>query len=139
MISIYVILSGVFAILAIISYHFSSDSYSIYKCVMNIHGDDIVRKEHKLYHVIFATLLCITTTLLSILYISAVVCTTAFSELLFLVPTILIIKHIVMVIFASTCLLFLKHVIDEQRSDNRMFIERKVGNERRLISHRQKH
>ena len=100
MIAIYVILAGLFLVLSVVSYHFSKKTYIAYT-------DDTqnIRVEHRLYHMILSTLMCITTSLLSILYMSCVLFSVVFVEYIEIVPTLLIIKHVIMVMFVSSCLL----------------------------------
>ena len=116
MISIYVVLSGLFATLAVISYHFSVDSLQVYKS----HAPGL-RKEHRLYHLIFSTLLCVSTSMLAVLYFTSVLFSTVFIAFSSLVPALLYFTHGMMIIFVCTCMLFLKHVSDEEKPHNRLY------------------
>ena len=70
-------------------------------------------------------MLCISTTILAVLYASAVLFSTLCTELIGLVPGLLLIKPGVMIVFVATCLLFLKHVVDEDSPNHRFHVRRK--------------
>ena len=123
MIIIYTLLSCLFAIIATLSYSFSQETYKAYSLGRT---DDKIRKEHRLYHLIFSILLSITSTLLSLLYIGCVIFSTILQQYIFVVPILIVIKYCVLVLFVSTCLLLVKHISNEESTSHRFYMRRKT-------------
>ena len=104
MIALYAIITGMFIVLSVVLYKFAQKSYNEY---INYDHSTPLKKENRLYNLIFSSTLCVTTTILSCIYMLDV--------FLFAIgehsesTTLSIIEHITLVVFITICLLFLKH------------------------------